>query len=80
MKLLFCTNCRDVFNLRSEEKRCGCGNVKGRYVNDNDAIYSGDTAIALGFSNTSLNVAVRSPGNFDAFVFKSGSPTFKKVK
>ena len=53
MKLLMCLKCSDIFNLTHKEKTCGCGEVKGKYVDDLNAEYSGD-ASPIGFANSSF--------------------------
>lgn len=34
MKLLFCDKCKDGFRLGLEYRKCHCGNIGGRYIND----------------------------------------------
>ena len=76
MKLIICRECRDVVKLVTEEKRrCSCGKAWGQYnVDGCNAVYGGETAVALGFHNDSLVSAViarpeRGPGrDFKAFV------------
>lgn len=58
MKLLFCLDCMDLFNLRKEPKTCGCGKTTGHYINDVDAEYSGNAQI-LGIGNTGFTEAIR---------------------
>lgn len=49
MKLVRCSQCGDIFNLRSESKSCSCGSVYGRYIDNERAEVSGPhTAIAIG--------------------------------
>ena len=86
MKLLLCKNCQDVIRLVQEEVRtCRCGKVSGKYINDLDAIYSGDDAIPLGFANSTLVKAiVNQPEDgwgkeFTAFVIPKNCPTFVKI-
>ncbi len=88
MKLLLCKNCQDVIRLVQEEVRtCRCGKVSGKYINDLDAIYSGDDAIPLGFANSTLVEAIvnQPEGNglgkeFTAFVIPKKCSTFVKVR
>jgi hypothetical protein len=76
VKLILCRECHDVVKLIPEEKRhCYCGKAWGQYhVDGLNAVYGGETAIALGFHNDSLISAVKSrpergPGrDFKAFV------------
>lgn len=85
MKLLFCKNCHDVFSLRRTEKTCHCGSSKGQYLNNLDAVYSGD-CIPLGFDNPNFVQALeRQPEKgmgevFRAFVIPKICPTFKEIK
>ena len=58
MKLLLCTKCSDVFSLRHEQKTCSCGKTKGRYIDDTNAVYSGEYAVGLGFKNDSFVYAI----------------------
>lgn len=49
MKLLYCYDCGDIFNLQRYEKECRCGMVKGGYINSSDAITNGKgVSIAIG--------------------------------
>jgi len=41
MKLLLCTECSDVIRLKSHNKKCDCGKVAGRYVDEINAVYTG---------------------------------------
>lgn len=86
MKLLFCKNCQDVIRLFEDEVRtCRCGNTSGKYINASDAIFSGESAIPLGFNNNTLRGAIlkqpiRGMGSdFNAFVISKECLTFKKV-
>lgn len=84
MRLLFCRSCQDLFRLVSAERACQCGETRGRYVNDLDAIYSGGAAVPIGFNNSSFAKAIaeqRPRGNsepFSAFVIPVVCTTFKK--
>lgn len=89
MKLLYCTECHDVFNLRLEEKSCGCGKSKGKYLpNKLHAEYEGP-ALPLGFTNTTFVEAIKNQPKglefsdrmgktFTAFVIPEKCPTFFK--
>lgn len=57
MKLLYCPNCHDVFNLRPQLKTCSCGQVKGRYIDNVNAEVNGK-GVSLGMGNGSFMVAV----------------------
>jgi hypothetical protein len=84
MKLLICKKCGDIFNLSNEEKTCKCKSVRGKYLDDSNAEYYGDSAIPLGFENKSLVKAIKNqPGTgesekFNAFVIPKECKTFIK--
>lgn len=84
MKLLLCKTCQDVIRLFAEERQCKCGAVRGRYVDDVNSVYSGDSAVPLGFSNSSLVSAMHNQPNsglgrrFDAFVIPRNCPSYNK--
>lgn len=62
MKLLICTWCNSVFNLKKNEiKTCSCGRCGGQYTNEIDAEYWGDkqTTYLIGFANSTLVTALR---------------------
>ena len=86
MKLLMCLNCNDIFNLNLEEKKCRCGLTIGKYTDQLHAVYSGEYAIPLGLTNSSLIKAIQNqPTNglgelFTAFVIPKECPTFVKGK
>ncbi len=86
MKLLMCDECDDVFNLDFHEKSCKCGKTKGKYLDNQNAICSGDTAMLMGFSNPSLRSAIKNKKsgavgfglNFTAFIIDDNCRTFIK--
>jgi hypothetical protein len=87
MKLLLCKNCQDVIRLQVNIKRtCKCGNVSGIYLDDLNAIYSGDDAVPIGFANSTLVEAIRNQPEegmgkvFTAFVIPKNCYTFEKVE
>jgi hypothetical protein len=53
VKLLLCTKCNTIFNLKHELKSCLCGEVKGRYINNVDAEVNGK-GYSLAIGNGSL--------------------------
>lgn len=57
MKLLMCNRCGDVFNLDLRLKSCGCGLVKGKYENDQEAVVNGEGE-SLAIGNGSLFGAI----------------------
>lgn len=46
MKLLYCSNCHEVFSLSAVRKKCSCKKTAGQVVDDT-TIYSGEFAMAL---------------------------------
>ncbi len=82
MKLLFCKNCGNIFNLDHKEKVCQCGNARGRYIDNVNAIYSGNDAVPLGIDNFSFANAISNQPKdgrgkrFDAFVIPKKCNTF----
>jgi hypothetical protein len=87
MKLLHCTACLDVFNLpnNGNERSCSCGLTKGRYLDGRNAVYSGEHAVPMGFSNEEFKIAVNSRNykprwftDFGAFTIPDDSITFKR--
>ena len=56
MKLLYCPECGDMFNLRDRLKVCGCGSVFGQYVDDNNVLYHGGVPFSIG--NNSFSAAI----------------------
>ena len=57
MKLLYCEKCQDVVRLIEKERTCRCGLSGGRYIDDLNAEYWGDSAYPIGFANTSFLAA-----------------------
>jgi hypothetical protein len=86
MKLLFCKNCHDIFNLANKLKTCSCGNTKGKYIDNINAIYFGKQSIPLGFDNFSFTEALKSQPlrgdgyGFIAFVIPKECKTYIKEK
>jgi hypothetical protein len=82
MKLLLCEKCNDIFKLDLTLRQCKCGAVKGKYLDEINAVYSG--GYPIGFSNPSLvkallNQPERGLGsNFTAFVIPKDCPTMVK--
>jgi hypothetical protein len=84
MKLLFCTECSDVFNLvLGKEKSCSCGKTKGKYIDNLNAEYLGE-GIPIGFRNgefikSMIEQHKYGEGNdFAAFAIRKDCETFKK--
>jgi hypothetical protein len=86
MKLLLCLECDSIFNLDYYEKKCNCGRVSGKYIDGVNAVYWGDSAYPLAFSNHSFENALRNQPirgmgiRFDAFVVPKECNTFLKQK
>ena len=84
MKLLMCKHCGDVFSLDYQEKYCKCKAIRGKYLDDINAEYYGDSAIPLGFANYSVTEAIGNQPingmgyNFNAFVIPKECDTFIK--
>ena len=58
MKLLFCDECGSVFSLAINRiKRCDCGRVAGKYVNNRFAVTNGK-GVAIGMGTGSLRDAM----------------------
>lgn len=58
MKLVFCPNCGDIFNLSKVTKTCSCGNSGGFYEKDGYHAVIFGSAIAMGITNSSFKNAV----------------------
>jgi len=85
MKLVLCTECHDVFKLDYLMRTCKCGLCRGKYLDDGlNAVYSGITAVPLGFANTSLIEATDNQPDegmgeeFVAFVIPKACPTMER--
>ncbi|WP_096187064.1 hypothetical protein [Evansella halocellulosilytica] len=84
MKLLLCLECNDIFSLDLKMKKCSCAKTKGRYIDNLNAIYEGDSAMPIGFSNPSLKEAILNQPDkgmgkeFTAFTIPRNCPTFIK--
>jgi len=84
MKLLYCPECEDLFNLRAGKwKICSCGKARGRYMDGLQAVYSG--GIPVGFQNRSFRAALLGQPEkglgrrFEAFVIPKECPTMEKI-
>lgn len=80
MKLVVCSRCSDIFNLKAYTKSCSCGKASGRYIDGLNAVISG-TAIPIGFENSSFIDAIRNRptcglgSRFEAFIIPESCPT-----
>lgn len=86
MKLLLCKECQDVVRLIKDQKRvCKCGKVGGKYIDELNAIYFGEMAVPIGFSNRSLVTAVHNQPkqgmgeDFTAFIIPKICASYKLV-
>lgn len=84
MKLILCKYCGDVFKLTTGLMRlCECGQSKGYYKDELNAVVEGWYAIPIGFNNSSLVEAVRNQPKegmgyrFDAFVIPEECDTIE---
>ena len=87
MKLLFCKNCTDIFSISTTKtKSCSCGKTKGKYLDNINAVYTGQFAVPMGISNPSFISALKrfaqdgGGDNIKAFLISNSANTFKKVK
>jgi hypothetical protein len=82
VKLLLCKKCNHIFSLALQERICECKATKGRYIDEQNAEYSGEFAVPLGFTNTSLLGAINNQPQtglgelFTAFVIPKDCSTF----
>jgi len=56
MKLIYCPYCFDIFKLTKVMKKCSCGKVMGRYIDNREAEVSKD-AVSIGIGNGSFHNA-----------------------
>jgi len=86
MKMLYCPDCNDIFNLSRNTKSCTCNKVGGRYLDDVIAEYWGHNAIPLGFTNNSFKEAlIKQPNDglgsrYESFIIAKNCNTMKKVR
>lgn len=64
MKLIYCYECGDLFNLGYELKRCSCGKAYGRYLNNQQAEVSPDS-ISVAIGNGSFDKAIMNMAKAD---------------
>lgn len=57
MKLLLCEHCWDIFKLDYDMRKCKCGKIKGRYINNSQAEVS-KNAISVALGNGSLEHSI----------------------
>lgn len=70
--------------LDYKTKECSCRKTKGKYIENLNAIYDGDSAMPIGISNPSLNEATLNQPDegmgkeFTVFTIPKNCPTFIK--
>lgn len=68
MKLVHCTECRDLYLLWKESRNCLCGKTSGRYLDRRNAVFSGATAVPICIDNQQFADAIRIDGfRFDGW-------------
>lgn len=65
MKLVFCTECSDIFSLSLNVRSCRCGRVKGRYLDERHAEVNG-RGFSIAIDNVSLFKAIGRMGALHA--------------
>lgn len=88
MKLVYCQKCQGIIRLRNIEKQCDCGLTKGKYIDNLNAVFSGEFAIPMGVDNNSFREALliyndmnfQYGPNFKAFIITEPCKTFKRKK
>lgn len=90
MKLVYCTKCHDIIRLRRVTKICDCGKVAGKYIDDINAVYCGESAVPMGIDNHDLKFVLNfynAPASgreygprITAFLIRKDCETMKKVK
>ncbi len=84
MKLLYCKECHDVFNLNGNLKTCTCSKSGGKYLDNLYAEYYGP-CIPLGFANMSFVRALSNQPSegqgevFTAFVIPYQCETMRRT-
>ncbi len=86
MKMLYCPDCNDIFNLSRNTKSCTCNKVGGRYLDDVTAEYWGHKAVPLGFTNSSFKEAlIKRPNDgfgskYESFIIAKNCDSMKKIR
>lgn len=57
MKAIFCPKCHDIVLLTYKDRKCRCGDVHGKYLNNSTAITNGK-GIALAIGNGAFDTAL----------------------
>jgi hypothetical protein len=83
MKLIYCTECRDLVSLTlGTPRKCQCLHAGGHYTDPLHAVYWG-TALPVGLDNRSFLEAVKRQPRagmgepFNAFIIPRKCPTFQ---
>ena len=89
MKLLYCPDCNDMFNLSLSAKTCSCGKVSGMYTDNLNAIYNEGIpfcihnqdfmeAISAQKYNDEESPEIFFGARFKAWICPANSKTFRK--
>lgn len=86
MKLIYCTECGDVFSLDLlPGKKCKCGKSSGFYANQRHAVIYGP-CVPLGFTNSSFAEALKNRpsegmgSKFEAFIIPESCPHVTHIR
>jgi hypothetical protein len=82
MKLIYCLDCRHIFNIDKVHRKCRCHRSWGHYLDNINAVYGGK-AIPLGIDNESFAEALEfqqdvMSARFTAFLIPKKCKTFIK--
>ena len=91
MKLLYCPDCNDMFNLSLSAKTCSCGKVSGMYTDNLNAIYNGGIPFCINNQDFVEAIDAQTYNNmeapnafygvrFDAWICPANSKTFRKSR
>jgi len=81
MKLIFCPECYDIFDLDIKEvKSCHCGQSSGKYLDDLRTVEVSEKAIVICFNNQQFTNALiftcdddKSGQNFNAWILPANN-------
>ena len=75
MKLLYCSSCGDIFRVKLfERESCSCGKTAGHYVDQLNAVYSGEFAVPLAVWNSTFLGAIGNQPTEDIPEGRGGNP------
>lgn len=87
MKLLYCEDCKNFLHLQTlgDVEVCECGCTRGKMVDRNEYLYSGDAAVPIHVDERSFTKAIsnRQPNmtsSFKSCVEPRKSYSFRKVE